>query len=56
MLFFNSLGGVVQFFDCDVFVEMVKVVMEGFQEFMVKLDNLDKIIVCLDCVVQCIYK
>ncbi len=44
MLSTNSPGGVAQFFDRDAPAEMAKVAMEGFQEFMVKPDNLDKIL------------
>ena len=34
-------GGIAQFFDRDAPAEMAKVGMEGFQEFMVKPDNVD---------------
>ncbi|MEL6519374.1 MAG: ABC transporter substrate-binding protein [Pseudomonadota bacterium] len=44
MLSSNSPGGVAQFFDRDAPAEMAKVAMEGFQEFMVKPDNLDRIL------------
>ncbi len=44
MLSQNSPGGVAQFFDRDAPAEMAKVAMEGFQEFMVKPDNLDRIL------------
>nr|WP_240611083.1 ABC transporter substrate-binding protein [Oceaniglobus ichthyenteri] len=44
MLSSNSPGGVAQFFDRDAPAEMAKVAMEGFQEFMVRPDNLDKIL------------
>ncbi|SMX42923.1 ABC transporter substrate-binding protein [Actibacterium lipolyticum] len=40
----NSPGGIAQFFDRDAPAEMAKIGMEGFQEFMVKPDNLDKIL------------
>ncbi|SHG96643.1 ABC transporter substrate-binding protein [Cognatishimia maritima] len=56
MLSSNSPGGVAQFFDRDAPAEMAKVAMEGFQEFMVKPDNLDKIIDRLDRAAQRIYK
>lgn len=56
MLSSNSPGGVAQFFDRDAPAEMAKVAMEGFQEFMVKPDNLDKIIARLDRAAQRIYK
>ena len=44
MLSSNSPGGVAQFFDRDAPAEMAKVAMEGFQEFMVKPDELDRIL------------
>ena len=44
MLSSNSPGGVAQFWDRDAPAEMAKVSMEGFQEFMVKPDNLDRIL------------
>ena len=44
MLSNNSTGGVAQFFDRDAPAEMAKVAMEGFQEFMVKPDDLDRIL------------
>ena len=44
MLSENSPGGVAQFFDRDAPAEMAKVAMEGFQEFMVKPDSLDRIL------------
>ena len=44
MLSSNSPGGVAQFFDRDAPAEMAKVGMEGLQEFMVRPDNLDKIL------------
>jgi multiple sugar transport system substrate-binding protein len=56
MLSSNSPGGVAQFFDRDAPAEMAKVAMEGFQEFMVKPDNIDKIIARLDRAAQRIYK
>ena len=56
MLSSNSPGGVAQFFDRDAPAEMAKVAMEGFQEFMVKPDNLDRIIERLDRAAQRIYK
>jgi multiple sugar transport system substrate-binding protein len=48
MLSSNSPGGVAQFWDRDAPAEMAKVSMEGFQEFMVKPDNLDKILAKLE--------
>lgn len=56
MLLYNLIGGVVQFFDCDFLVEMVVVGMEGFQEFMVFLDNLDDILQCLEVMCQSVYQ
>ena len=44
MLSTNSTGGVAQFFDRDFPAEMAKAGMEGFQEFMVKPDELDRIL------------
>ncbi|SPH18738.1 putative sugar-binding periplasmic protein [Defluviimonas aquaemixtae] len=37
-------GGIAQFFDRDAPAEMAKAGMEGFQEFMVKPENLDRIL------------
>lgn len=37
-------GGIAQFFDRDAPAEMAKVGMEGFQEFMVRPENLDAIL------------
>ncbi len=37
-------GGIAQFFDRDAPAEMAQVAMEGFQEFMVRPDNLDQIL------------
>ncbi|MEM6941210.1 MAG: ABC transporter substrate-binding protein [Pseudomonadota bacterium] len=48
MLSANSPGGVAQFFDRDAPAEMAKVAMEGFQEFMVKPDELDRILTRLE--------
>ncbi|QFT30218.1 ABC transporter substrate-binding protein [Roseibium porphyridii] len=56
MLSTNSPGGVAQFFDRDAPAEMAKVAMEGLQEFMVKPDNLDKILDRLDRAQERIYK
>ena len=56
MLSSNSPGGVAQFFDRDAPAEMAKVGMEGLQEFMVKPDNLDKILARLDKAAERIYK
>jgi multiple sugar transport system substrate-binding protein len=48
MLSTNSTGGVAQFWDRDAPAEMAKVSMEGFQEFMVKPGNIDKILAKLE--------
>ena len=56
MLSSNSPGGVAQFFDRDAPAEMAKAGMEGLQEFMVKPDNLDKILARLDKAAERIYK
>lgn len=56
MLSTNSPGGVAQFFDRDAPAEMAKVAMEGLQEFMVKPDNLDKILNRLERARGRIYK
>lgn len=56
MLSSNSPGGVAQFFDRDAPAEMAKVAMEGFQEFMVKPDNLDRILAKLERARERIYR
>ncbi|MDJ0827296.1 MAG: ABC transporter substrate-binding protein [Rhodobacter sp.] len=56
MLSSNSPGGVAQFWDRDAPAEMAKVSMEGFQEFMVKPDNLDRILAKLERARERIYK
>ena len=56
MLSSNSPGGVAQFWDRDAPAEMAKVSMEGFQEFMVKPDNLDRILGKLERARQRIYR
>ncbi|WP_298935056.1 ABC transporter substrate-binding protein [uncultured Ruegeria sp.] len=55
MLSANSPGGVAQFWDRDAPAEMAKASMEGFQEFMVKPDNADKILSKLERARQRIY-
>ena len=40
----NSPGGIAQFFDRDAPAEMAKIAMEGFQEFMVRPENIDQIL------------
>ncbi|MEX0276103.1 MAG: ABC transporter substrate-binding protein [Ruegeria sp.] len=56
MLSSNSPGGVAQFWDRDAPAEMAKVSMEGFQEFMVKPDNADRILAKLERARQRIYE
>ncbi len=56
MLSSNSPGGVAQFWDRDAPAEMAKVSMEGFQEFMVKPDNLDRILAKLERARERIYE
>ena len=56
LLFSNSPGGVAQFFDRDAPAEMAKVAMEGFQELMVKPDELDRILGKLERARGRIYK
>ncbi|TGD44620.1 carbohydrate ABC transporter substrate-binding protein [Pseudotabrizicola sediminis] len=49
-------GGIAQFFDRDAPAEMAKVGMEGFQEFMVRPENLDAILDRLEKARARIYK
>ncbi|THD85726.1 extracellular solute-binding protein [Aliigemmobacter aestuarii] len=49
-------GGIAQFFDRDAPAEMAKAGMEGFQEFMVKPENLDAILERLEKVRQRVYQ
>ena len=49
-------GGIAQFFDRDAPAEMAKVGMEGFQEVMVKPENVDKILERLEKARKRIYK
>ncbi|MBV7395948.1 ABC transporter substrate-binding protein [Mameliella sediminis] len=49
-------GGIAQFFDRDAPAEMAKAGMEGFQEFMVKPERMDKILERLEKVRQRVYK
>ncbi|MEM1398673.1 MAG: extracellular solute-binding protein, partial [Pseudomonadota bacterium] len=51
----NNAYALAQFFDRDAPAEMAKVAMEGFQEFMVKPDNLDNILERLEKARQRIY-
>lgn len=48
-------GGIAQFFDRDAPAEMAKIGMEGFQEFMVRPQNLDAILDRLEKARQRIY-
>ena len=52
----SSAYALAQFFDRDAPAEMAKVGMEGFQEFMVKPENLDAILDRLEKARQRIYK
>jgi multiple sugar transport system substrate-binding protein len=52
----SSAYALAQFFDRDAPAEMAKAGMEGFQEFMVKPDNLDAILERLEKVRQKVYK
>ena len=49
-------GGIAQFFDRDAPAEMAKIGMEGFQEFLVKPENLDAILERLEKARQKIYQ
>ena len=49
-------GGIAQFFDRDAPAEMAKLGMEGFQEFMVKPDNLERILDRLEKARERIYE
>lgn len=52
----GTTGGVAQFFDRDAPAEMAKAGMEGFQEFMVKPERMDKILERLEKVRERAYK
>lgn len=52
----NTEGGIAQFFDRDAPAEMAKAGMEGFQEFMVKPERLEKILKRLEKVRGRVYK
>ncbi len=52
----SSAYALAQFFDRDAPAEMAKAGMEGFQEFMVKPDNVDQILERLEKVRQKVYK
>jgi multiple sugar transport system substrate-binding protein len=51
----SKAHGLAQFYDRDAPAEMAKAGMEGFQEFMVKPDNLDRILERLEKVRQKVY-
>lgn len=52
----NGAYALAQFFDRDAPAEMAKVGMEGFQEFMVRPDNLDQILQRLEKTRERVYK
>jgi len=52
----STTGGIAQFFDRDAPAEMAKAGMEGFQEFMVKPERMDKILERLEKVRGRVYK
>ncbi|MDP6166134.1 MAG: extracellular solute-binding protein [Gammaproteobacteria bacterium] len=52
----STEGGIAQFFDRDAPAEMAKAGMEGFQEFMVKPERLDKILQRLEKVRARVYQ
>ncbi|WP_380056811.1 ABC transporter substrate-binding protein [Falsihalocynthiibacter sp. SS001] len=52
----SNAAGLAQFFDRDAPAEMAKAGMEGFQEFMVKPDNLDQILARLEKTRGQVYK
>ncbi len=52
----STAAGIAQFFDRDAPAEMAKAGMEGFQEFMVKPENLDAILERLEKARKSIYK
>lgn len=52
----STAYALAQFFDRDAPAEMAKAGMEGFQEFMVKPENVDKILERLEKVRQKVYK
>jgi multiple sugar transport system substrate-binding protein len=55
MLSSNSPGGIAQFFDRDAPAEMAQAAMQGFQEFMVRPDQLDSILERLERTRQRVY-
>lgn len=52
----STAEGLAQFFDRDAPAEMAKAGMEGFQEFMIKPERLDKILERLDKIQGRVYK
>ena len=52
----STTGGIAQFFDRDAPAEMAKAGMEGFQEFRVKPERMDKILERLEKVRGRVYK
>ena len=52
----NTAVGLAQFYDRDAIPEMAAAGMEGFQEFMMKPDRLDKILKRLDKIQAKVYK
>ena len=52
----NTAAGLAQFYDRDAVAEMAAAGMEGFQEFMMKPDRLDKILKRLDKIQAKVYK
>ena len=52
----STAAGLAQFYDRDAPAEMAKEGMEGFQEFMIKPDRLEKIPKRLDKVQERVYK
>lgn len=52
----STTGGIAQFFDRDAPAEMASAGMEGFQEFMVKPERMDKILERLEKVRGKVYK
>ncbi len=52
----STASGLAQFYDRDAPAEMAKAGMEGFQEFMIKPDRLEKILKRLDKIQARVYK
>ncbi len=52
----NSAAGIAQFYDRDTNPEMARAGMEGFQEFMINPDRLERILARLDRTRQRIYR